>query len=189
MDNKWDRFKGKISNIFFEEIEEIEEDEKETTTIDRKNALSKAKVEKKSFRFPVIPDEQDSQQSEKQNKRYIPARMQRTEQKTRKKPSRRPYPETIDNYQLYQRHKQLKEMEDVPAYLRREVTQEQPNIRDNINDSLDKRHDDEVFLNQSKQKERTSHTSQLSVPSYQRSETKSKVDTKSNQKQKKKEYF
>src|SRR5690625_4255639 len=187
MDNKWDRFKGKISNIFFEEIEEIEEDEKETTTIDRKNALSKSRVEKKSFRFPVIPDEHGSQHSEKQNKPFIPARMQQTERNTRKRPPKRPYPETIDNYQMYQRHKQLKEMEDVPAYLRREVTQEQPNvksnIKENINDSLHKRHDEEKFLNQSKQKERTSHTSQFSAPSYQRSEMKSKVNTKSDHEQ------
>ncbi len=118
MDSKWDRLKGKISNIFFEEV--VGDDEHYSNEVEHEPQVGNKT--KSSFRFPVIPDADIPESSNK--RKYIPAKVQ-SKRVPRKKNHQRTYPASNSSYQLYQREKRLKEMEEIPAFLRRKQAQDQ----------------------------------------------------------------
>lgn len=120
MSNNW---KKRVSDFFFEEIEEeiVQEIEASSdNTVQRTPPTSKRSVDTRvayqyskkrpsSFRFPVTVDEQDNQTNN---------RTPRSRQQAHNKKRRRPYNQAALNKR--ERQPTDKELEDIPAYMRRE---------------------------------------------------------------------
>lgn len=149
----WDQFKKKINNFLFVETEETEEtEERLTRKIDHRNDNIQAKMtyqypDKKSFRFPVIPDQTKEENTSdipayarKKNQRAVPETNQdkprhkqvdrtRNKQQDKKKNnihSKKPFEPTEVPSPIYgyQERKNEKEVENIPAYQRKNWEEE-----------------------------------------------------------------
>lgn len=129
MSNNW---KKRVSDFFFEEIEvEMEEEIKEQSgnpvyrthptyrkPVDTKVTYQYPKKHGASFRFPVIPD--DVGEQEKDDTSSVAPRNLNRSRKTKR-------PRKVQNSLKagYERKKIEKELEDVPAYIRRQQEREE----------------------------------------------------------------
>src|SRR5690625_3491340 len=115
MGNKWERWKEKLNNIFFEEIEVDEEDPLPSNYADgpRKESDVHTKVtyqypNKSSFRFPVIPDEKETKKESSLNRQYIPAKVHYKPRESANRRPHRTYKRRDSNYQKYKQEKRMK---------------------------------------------------------------------------------
>ncbi|WP_174614073.1 DNA translocase FtsK [Virgibacillus ihumii] len=136
----WDQFKKKINNFLFVETEETEQTEvKPRRKIEHRSDNIQAKMkyqypEKKSFRFPVIPDQPKEEKTSdipayarKKKRRSVPeTHEQNTPHKQRDKEqddfySKKPFEPTPVPSPIYgfQERRKEKETENVPAYQRK----------------------------------------------------------------------
>src|SRR5690625_3265654 len=125
----WKNIRKKINDFIFEEIEEeLEVDaqygqdvhriQHDTQSIRTKVAYQYPENEETKFRFPVIPDQQNEQEQKQQP---VMDEIKKRPQRMRR---RKPIPlETHDDVEPlilgYRRHKKVNEIEEVPAYVRR----------------------------------------------------------------------
>lgn len=133
----WDRWKKKINNFLFVETNEKEDQSPEEQDYNKQDVQTRMMYQypdKKSFRFPVIPDQKENyterpafERKRSKNKYDIkPAQPIQQEKKEDKpdhgipfKPSEVPSP----IYGFHQRKKE-KEIEEVPAYKRKEIEEQ-----------------------------------------------------------------
>src|SRR5699024_9076371 len=126
-------------DFFFDEVEEVQEapNEQQNQTVFRASPITNDKVNTKvtyqypknnqaPFRFPVIPDERNDHSDE-----LTRPMKQRSHRRSRR--TKRPFRE-LDSFKTgYHRQQFTKELEDVPAYIRRQQKREQiheQNLRD-----------------------------------------------------------
>lgn len=130
--NNW---KKRVSDFFFEETEiEIEEEMKEQNgdpvyrthptyrkPVNTKVAYQYPKRHDVAFRFPVIPDEYLAEE-----RASVSSALPRNPNRNRK--TKRPHKEHHSLKAGYERKKNAKELEDVPAYIRRQKEREETNV-------------------------------------------------------------
>ncbi len=130
--NNW---KKRVSDFFFEETEiEIEEEMKEQNgdpvyrthptyrkPVNTKVAYQYPKRHDAAFRFPVIPDEYLAEE-----RASVSSALPRNPNRNRK--TKRPHKEHHSLKAGYERKKNAKELEDVPAYIRRQKEREETNV-------------------------------------------------------------
>src|SRR5699024_7190693 len=123
----WKSWKRKVSNFFFEEVREAADVEEEKKALpfeedpEAKNRSIHTKVtyqyppeQPAPFRFPVIPDNDHDKQQ------LISAMTDRKQVTSIRKRNDRPQ-KRVEREDLifgYKRQKKVKELEDVPAYIR-----------------------------------------------------------------------
>lgn len=135
MGKKWERWKEKLNNILFEEVEVDDEEDIPNQYTDVSWAEREVHTKmtyqypnKSSFRFPVIPDE-SSAKEEIVKEPFIPAKMHAKRRTSSKRRPYRAYKRRDSNYQKYQQTKQMKEIENIPAFMRRELSERQKEPR------------------------------------------------------------
>src|SRR5690625_4334685 len=130
--NNW---KKRVSDFFFEETEiEMEEEMKEQNgdpvyrthptyrkPVNTKVAYQYPKRHDAAFRFPVIPDEYLAEE-----RASVSSALPRNPNRNRK--TKRPHKEHHSLKAGYERKKNAKELEDVPAYIRRQKEREETNV-------------------------------------------------------------
>src|SRR5690625_4279398 len=130
--NNW---KKRVSDFFFEETEiDMEEEMKEQSgdpvyrthptyrkPVNTKVAYQYPKRHDAAFRFPVIPDEYLAEE-----KASVSSALPRNPNRNRK--TKRPHKEHHSLKAGYERKKNAKELEDVPAYIRRQKEREETNV-------------------------------------------------------------
>lgn len=147
----WEEFKKKVINFIYEEIEEEEEFIQKEFSHEKKQAREKQRDEVKArmtfqypkedsptFRFPVIPDEHETRSNHVNTTQELQDELRRVDhnepafvRRTRRK--RKKVVRTSTSYRsIYEQKKLAKELEDVPAYVRRRKKEENQQKEDHL---------------------------------------------------------
>mgnify|MGYP001347458295 FL=1 len=147
----WEEFKKKVINFIYEEIEEEEEFIQKEFSHKKKQAREKQRDEVKArmtfqypkedsptFRFPVIPDEHETRSNHVNTTQELQDELRRVDhnepafvRRTRRK--RKKVVRTSTSYRsIYEQKKLAKELEDVPAYVRRRKKEENQQKEDHL---------------------------------------------------------
>ncbi|WP_088050900.1 DNA translocase FtsK [Virgibacillus dakarensis] len=135
----WDQWKKRITDLFFTEVIEEEEIERKPREHSFHDQELHTKVvhkypNRKSFRFPVIPDDPKTNEAierpafeRKRREPKKPAEPQKTENKIEKKTTdNKPFRPTEVPSPIYgyQKRKKEKEVEEIPTFVRKQQTEE-----------------------------------------------------------------
>ncbi|RDW16386.1 DNA translocase FtsK [Oceanobacillus arenosus] len=138
----WEQWKNKFKSLFGDEDENLEQEASQESTAPNVQARVTYQYPKKSsFRFPVIPDERAKRKqmdTSNYQRKDVPTYQRKKEEKIvkeRKEPekgSNKVYKKTNTPFKvsevpspIYGLQKRKKEIEDVPAYIRKEEVSEQ----------------------------------------------------------------
>lgn len=157
----WEKFKKRVANFIFE-YEEFEEDESKQTVSHQKENLDGEKKQQHvktrmafeypkndspAFRFPLIPDGNQNvkhiQSTEEKRVNYPSSTNKPAYIRRKNRPRRKHYRTNVHSRSVYEKKKFVKELEDVPAFVRRRQKRKEEdehietNLDSNVNDKID----------------------------------------------------